>query len=195
MKSIVCPTVQNGGHGDELGLHAPPGAVFRVVEGALERDALDGGQLVEDFRLVSSSGRLSRMVIASSESRSRTPSATVAVSSSSRISSRTASSTSVRAAKSKSTRREARSGAGADRSRVLRAGRPFPIRGSPRRADAGARRPPRRWPRRRREELRIDFAFLVAEGRVSVSAHRAWEAASFFDVLHELSSKGGPDAF
>ena len=38
-------------HGDELGLHAPPGAVFRVVEGALERDALDGGQLVEDLRL------------------------------------------------------------------------------------------------------------------------------------------------
>ena len=42
------------------------------------------------------------MVTASSESSSRTPSATVAVSSSSRISSRTASSTSVRAAKSKS---------------------------------------------------------------------------------------------
>ena len=87
-------------HGDELGLHPPPGAFLRVVEGALERDALDGGQLVENLRLFLL-GRLSRMVTASSESSSRTPSATVAVSSSSRISSRTASSTSVSAAKSK----------------------------------------------------------------------------------------------
>ena len=39
-------------HRDELGLHAPSGAVFRVVERTLERHALDGGQAVENIRLV-----------------------------------------------------------------------------------------------------------------------------------------------
>jgi hypothetical protein len=37
--------------GDELRLHAPSGAVLGVVEGALERHALDGGKVVENLRL------------------------------------------------------------------------------------------------------------------------------------------------
>ncbi len=52
MKSMVWPTVQNGGTAMNCGLHPPPGALLGVVEGALERDALEGRQLVENLGLL-----------------------------------------------------------------------------------------------------------------------------------------------
>ena len=42
----------NGRHRDELGLHAPAGRIFRVVQAALQRDALGRRQLLEDLGLV-----------------------------------------------------------------------------------------------------------------------------------------------
>ncbi len=39
-------------HGDELGLHAPAGALFRIVERAAQPDALGEGQLRQDLVLV-----------------------------------------------------------------------------------------------------------------------------------------------
>ena len=38
-------------HRDEFGLHAPPGGILRVVQDALDRDALGRRQLLEDFGL------------------------------------------------------------------------------------------------------------------------------------------------
>ena len=49
---MVWPTVQSGADRDELVLHPPAGGVLRVVEAALERDALDRRQLFEDFGLL-----------------------------------------------------------------------------------------------------------------------------------------------
>ena len=49
---MVWPTVQSGSDRDELVLHAPAGGVFRIVEAALERDALDRRQLLEDLGLI-----------------------------------------------------------------------------------------------------------------------------------------------
>ena len=99
---MVWPTVQDGAHRDELGLHAPAGRVFRIVEAARQRDPLGRPAAARRISVCSSFGRSSRMATASSESSSRTPSATVSGGSSSRISSRTVSSTSVSAVKSKS---------------------------------------------------------------------------------------------
>ena len=39
-------------HRDELGLHAPAGGLFRVVEALRQRDALGRRQLLEDFGLL-----------------------------------------------------------------------------------------------------------------------------------------------
>ena len=39
-------------HRDELGLHPPPGGLFRIVEALRDRDALGRRQLLEDLRLL-----------------------------------------------------------------------------------------------------------------------------------------------
>ena len=39
-------------HRDELGLHPPPGGVFRIVEAAFQRVTFGRRQLVEDFVLI-----------------------------------------------------------------------------------------------------------------------------------------------
>ena len=88
-------------HGDEFRLHAPAGRVLRIIEAAASATRSGGGNCSR-ISACSSLGRSSRIVTASSDSMSRTPSATVRGVSSSRISSRTMSSTSVSAVKSKS---------------------------------------------------------------------------------------------
>ena len=136
------------------------------------------------------------MVTASSESRSRTPSATVAVSSSSRISSRTASSTSVRAAKSK------RRAEKLDQARALIGLEGFEevaefgfvevfdellqaldLRGLDGIGGGG-------------EEFRIELAFLVPEGRgFGFRPIGRRKRRLVFDFQHQPSSEGGLPAF
>ena len=49
---MVCPTVQNGGNRDELGLHAAAGRFFGVFERPAQQYAIIEWQAVEDFLLV-----------------------------------------------------------------------------------------------------------------------------------------------